>query len=241
MDDTAVPSAPVDERACAACRVVASRLVFEVRRGMEFPPGWAENGQPLNVGMARELVASVAVMFDDARRPLAACWQVAGGAEAFLRAGDGAGAGLPLDDLARDMEGESRRLGAPDLLATLLWSPDELRPDQGQWAHRIVFGRGRYESIVGWNIPPRTLVARAASLLVISRRVDDDLGLPVPATLQDMHGQLGDSDPRLLLVLPGAVAVTPLDAHIGRKLLYLIGGLLLAGCLICAHLLDRTP
>lgn len=241
MVDATVPPAPIEERACAACRVVASRVVFEVHRGIDFPPGWASDEQPLNVGMARERVASVAVMFDGAQLPLAACWQVTGGAEHFLRASDDAPTGMPLDDLASDMETESRRFGAGDLLATLLWSPDDLRADQGQWAHRIAFGRGRYEPIVGWNISPRTLVARAASLLVVSRRVDDDLGLPVPANLREMHGQLGDSDPRVLLVLPGAVAAAPPDPHVGRKLVYLLGGLFLAGCLICTFLLDRAP
>lgn len=241
MDHAVVPEVRTDQAACAPCRVVASRVVFEVRRGMQFPPGWVDKEQTLDVDMARELVASVAVMFDEARQPLALCWRIAGGTERFLRVPDGADGSGALDQLAGDMEEESRRVGAIDLLATLLWAPDSLRADQGQWAHRVVFERGRYGAISGWNIPPHTLVARAASLLVVTRRVDNDLALPVPSSLEDMHGQLGDSVPRVLLVLPGASPAPAPDPHVGRKLLYLFGGLLAAGSLICAYLLSRLP
>lgn len=239
MDHSGMPGGAMAEAACAACRVVDSRVVFEIRRGIDFPPNWAEREQALDVGMAREPIVSAAVMFDQAQQPLALCWQVGSGKEHFVHIGGDDNAGVPLEPLMRDLEEESRRYGSADLFATLLWAPDDLRPDQGQWAHRVVFGRGRLSGITGWNIPPRTLVARAANLLVVSRRVDNDLALPVPADLEQMHGQLGQGDPRVLLVLPGRSDAGESEKNIGRKLAYLFAGLLAAGCLVSAYLLGR--
>jgi len=92
--------------------------------------------------------------------------------------------------------------------------------------------------LTGWNIPPGTLVAKAGQLLMMTRAVDEDLGFPMPASLAEMHRQMGKSNPRLLTVLPGSVAV-PGDTQVGEKLLMFFAALILAGALISAWLLNR--
>ncbi len=217
---------------------VASRVVVEIYRGIDFPGGWANREDPLNIGMARDLVVSVAAMFDAASRPVALCWQIDGRAEKFVHARpqDGDDTSL-LDELNSDLAMESLRFGASGLLATLMWAPDKLRTDQGAWAHKIVFGRGQYYYMSGWNIAPRTLVAKAANLLVLTRRIDNGLALPMPTSAQDMHRHLGSSDPGVLIVLPGMFASAP-EKNIGLKMALLFGGILVTGVLICAYLLN---
>jgi hypothetical protein len=148
-----------------------------------------------------------------------------------------------VDELNSALAQESLRLGAEDLLGAMLWAPDALRPDQGQAVHRIVFLRGNARtaqpSITGWNIPPRTLLARASELLMMTRRIDGDLAFPMPGNIEEMHRHPGTGEPRLLTVLPGSIAVAP-DKDIGKKMALLFGGLLAAGVLICAYLLDRV-
>jgi hypothetical protein len=218
---------------------VASRVVVEIYRGIDFPGGWADREQPLDIGMARDLVVSVAAMFDAGSRPVALCWQIDGRAEKFIHARpqDGGDTSL-LDELNSDLTPESLRFGASDLLATLMWAPDKLRADQGEWAHRIVFGRGQYYYITGWDIAPRTLVAKAGNLLVMTRRIDDGLALPMPTCAEDMHRHMGTSDPRVLMVLPGKSAMDAPEKNIGLKMALLFGGLLVTGTLICAYLLN---
>jgi hypothetical protein len=64
--------------------------------------------------------------------------------------------------------------------------------------------------LTGWNIPPGTLVAKAGQLLMMTRAVDENLGFPMPASLAEMHRQVGKSNPRLLTVFcPGR--------HAGRR------------------------
>src|SRR5690348_6343160 len=144
---------------------VTSRVVAEIYRGVEFPAGWVDKPDVLNVGMARDTVASVAAMFDAELKPIALCWRIGGGEETFACASSGATDGTSLvDGLNSALAQESLRLGTEDLLGTMLWAPDELRPDQGQAVHRIEFLRGNAGAcqfpLTGWNIPPRTLVAR---------------------------------------------------------------------------------
>lgn len=223
---------------------VTSRVVAEIYRGVEFPAGWVDKPDVLNVGMARDTVASVAAMFDAELKPIALCWRIGGGKETFACASSGAEDGTSLvDGLNSALAQESLRLGTEDLLGTMLWAPDELRPDQGQVVHRIEFVRGNvgayFPSITGWNIPPRTLVARASELLMVTRSIDDGLEFPMPTRIEEMHRHLGASEPRLLIALPGSSVVAP-DKHVGRKMTWLFGGLFATGVLICAYLLGRA-
>jgi len=66
---------------------------------------------------------------------------------------------------------------------------------------------------------------------MMTRAVDENLGFPMPASLAEMHRQMGKGDPPLLTVLPGSVAV-PGDTHVGKKLLMFFATLILAGALI---------
>lgn len=223
--------------------LVASRIVAEIYRGIAFPAGWADKPDYLNIGMALDTLVSVAAMFDAENRPIALCWRVAGGEEKFVCADSGTGGDASLADaLNDDLAQESRRLGAEDLLGTLLWAPDDLRADQGQSVHRIEFVRGyagtAARPLTGWNIPPGMLVAKAGQLLMMTRTVDENLALPMPTSLDAMHRHMGKSDPQVLTVLPGAVAV-PVERNAGRKLAMLFGVLLVTGVLISAWLLDH--
>lgn len=223
---------------------VTSRVVAEIYRGVEFPAGWVDKPDVLNVGMARDTVASVAAMFDAELKPIALCWRIGGGEETFACASSGATDGTSLvDGLNSALAQESLRLGTEDLLGTMLWAPDELRPDQGQAVHRIEFLRGNAGAcqfpLTGWNIPPRTLVARAGELLMMTRSIDDGLEFPMPTNIEEMHRHLSASEPRLLTVLPGSIAVA-FDKNVGKKMAWLFGGLLATGVLICAYLLGRA-
>ncbi|OOG37063.1 hypothetical protein [Rhodanobacter sp. C05] len=221
---------------------VTSRVVAEIYRGIEFPSDWIDKPDVLNLGMARDLLVSVAAMFDGDLKPVALCWRVDGREERFVHAqpNDPDGSSL-LDELHRDLNDESLHLGPADLLATMLWTPDELRADQGQSVHRIAFAQGRpgySSSMTGWSIAARTLVARAGDLLFMTRRADDDLVFPMPANIEEMHSRLGSGDPKTLIVLPGGVASTT-DTHVGRKMALLFGGLIVLGALISAFMLGQ--
>ena len=217
--------------------IVASRVVAEIYRGIEFPDDWIDKPDVLNLGMARDLLVSVAAMFDGDLKPIALCWRVEGRAERFVHArpNDPGGSSL-LDELHRDLSDESLQLGPADLLATMLWAPDELRPEQGRPVHRIVFSaRG---GIAGWNIPARSLVAKAGDLLFITRRTDEGLAFPMPTDTEEMHRRLGLGDPKVLILMPGGVPATT-DTHIGRKMALLFGGLIVLGILISVLLLGQ--
>jgi hypothetical protein len=220
---------------------VTSRVVAEIYRGIEFPPDWIDKPDVLNLGMARDLLVSVAAMFDSDLQPIALCWHIDGREERFVhvRPNDPADSSL-LDELHRDLADESLRLGSTDLLATMLWAPDELRPEQGKPVQQIVFtrGRGGYQSMTGWNIPVRTLIAKADNLLFMTRRADDGLKFPMPTTVDDMHRKLGSGDPRSLVIMPGG-AVNVADTHVNRKMALLFGGLVVLGALISAFLLHQ--
>ena len=192
--------------------------------------------------MARDLLVSVAAMFDGDLKPIALCWRIDGRDERFVHAqpNDPDGSSL-LDELHRDLADESLRLGPADLLATMLWAPDELRSDQGQSVHQIVFARGQpgYRSMTGWNIAARTLIAKAGDLLFMTRRADDGLTFPMPTDIEEMHRRLGSGDQKILVVMPGGVASTT-DTQIGRKMVLLFRGLILLGALISAFLLRQS-
>lgn len=222
---------------------VTSRVVAVIYRGIDFPAGWADKPNFLNIGMALDTLVSVAAMFDAENRPIALCWRIGEGEDQFARAvPDRRGASSLADKLNNDLARESLRVGAEDLLGTMLWAPEELRPDQGQSVHRIVFVPGPVGTVMrpltGWNIPPRTLVAKASQLLMMTRTVDEGLAFEMPANLDEMRQHLGSSDPHLMTVLPGSVAVAA-EQNVNRKLALLFGGLIAAGALISAWLLGR--
>jgi hypothetical protein len=222
--------------------IVTSRVVAEIYRGIAFPGDWVDKPDVLNLGMARDLLVSVAAMFDGDLKPIALCWRIDGREERFAHAqsNDPDGSSL-LDELQRDLTDESLHLGQADLLATMLWAPDELRSDQGRSVHRIAFAPGRagYSSMTGWNIAVRTLVAKADNLLFMTRRADDGLAFPMPTDIEEMHRQLGSGDPKTLIVMPGGVASTT-DTHIGRKMALLFGGIIVLGALISAYMLGQV-
>jgi hypothetical protein len=215
--------------------IVASRVVAEIYRGVDFPSDWVEHDGALGVGMARDLIASVAVLFDVESRPVALCWQVDGRDENFVYAhSQRDGDDSLLAELDKDLAQESLRWGAADLLATMIWAPDKLRSDQGQSVHRIGFGRGT----AGWSVPARTLVAQSSNLLIMTRCADDGLALPLPTTAEDMHRHLGTGDPRILIVLPAKSAASAPKEDVGRKMVLFFGGLLVLGIVISAFLLN---
>lgn len=222
---------------------VASRIVAEIYRGIAFPAGWADKPNYLNIGMAMDTLVSVAAMFDAENQPIALCWRIGGGEEKFVCAGASARDGASLADaLNNDLAQESRRLGAEDLLGTLLWAPDDFRPDQGQTVHKIIFVPAFVGTLTrpltGWNIPPRTMVAKAAQLLMMTRAVDENLAFPMPGSLEKMHQHMGKSDPHVLTVLPGSVAI-PDERNVGKKLVMFFAALIAAGAMISAWLLNR--
>jgi hypothetical protein len=220
--------------------IVASRVVAEIYRGVDFPSDWVEHDGSLSVGMARDLVVSVAALFDAKTKPVALCWQVNGRDEKFVYAySQRDGDNSLLAELDNDLAQESLRLGAADLLATMIWAPDKLRPDQGQSVHGInFFGRGMYSSVVGWSVPPRTLVAQASNLLIMTRYVDGGLALPLPTTAEDMHRHLGTGDPHTVIVLPAEPVASAPKEDVGRRMVLLFGGLLVLGIVISAFLLN---
>jgi hypothetical protein len=220
--------------------IVASRVVAEIYRGVDFPSDWVERDGSISVGMARDLVVSVAALFDVESRPVALCWQVDGRDEKFVYAySQRDGDNSLLAELHNDLAQESLRWGAADLLATMLWAPDKLRPDQGQSVHGInFFGRGMYSSVVGWSVPPRTLVAQSDNLLVMTRYAEDGLALPLPTTAEDMHRHLGAGDTHTLIVLPTKSAANAPKEDVGRRMVLFFGGLLVLGIVISAFLLN---
>lgn len=217
---------------------VTSRVVAEIYRGIDFPVGWADKPDVINIGMARDLLISVAAMFDADRTPLAVCWQIDSREERFAYAqpSDPDGSS-PLDELHRDLGDESSRLGAADLLATMVWTPDEVRPDQGQSVEKVTFVQGRYGGTRGWNVATRTLVASAGNLLFQRHRIDQNLAFPMPTTIENMHQQMGNGDSQSTIVLPGSIAVPP-EANVGRNVLLFFLGLIALAALTTAYLVN---
>lgn len=186
--------------------VATNRVVAEFYQGIDFPSGWAVRPTRfIGVGLARKLVLSVAVLLDAREQPLAACWQAAGEDEQFVRIRfeDGVEEDL-LDGLNDAMAKKSERVtGHSDLFATMLWEPKRLRPDQGVDVHPPRYG-SFFDPIAeekGWNIPTRELIARASELLFVARQNASGLSLPVPASAEEMHQDIGDGDD-CFVVLP---------------------------------------
>jgi len=219
---------------------VASQIVAEIYQGIDFPIGWADKSDAIDLGMARELLVSVAAMFDDALQPIALCWCVSGREERFVHAQpDDPDGSLLLEELHRDLAEESLRLGAADLFATMVWAPDDLRPDQGQSVRRIAFIAGRFGSMRGWNIPTRTLVSSARNLLLMTRRIDQGVAFPMPTSIEEMRERMGSGESKILIVLPGSVASVA-EKNVGRKMAILFSGLIVLSALITAYILNRV-
>ena len=73
---------------------------------------------------------------------------------------------------------------------------------------------------------------------MMTRTVDENLAFPMPASLEEMHRHMGQSDPHLLTVLPGSVAA-PQEGNVSMKLALFFGVLVVTGALISAWLLDH--
>jgi hypothetical protein len=221
--------------------IVRSRVIAEIYRGVAFPPDWIDKSAMLNLGMARDLLVSVAAMLDADLRPVALCWRIAQREERFVHLqSESAESDALLDELHRDLADESQHLGTGDLLATLFWIPGEFPPEQGKVVKRILIVPTRYgvNSVTGWNVPEATLVAKADTLLFMNRRADDNLAFPMPTTIEDMHQKLGSGDSNTMIILPGGTAIAA-DNNVNRKMAWLFGGILLLGALISAFLLNR--
>lgn len=193
--------------------VATNRVVAEFYQGIDFPSDWAEHPtHSIGVGLARNLVLSVAVLLDADDQPLAACWQAAWGNEQFVRIrfDDGVEEDL-LDGLNDEMATKSEQVtGHSDLFATMLWEPESLRPDQGIEVHPP--RRGPFFDPIaeerGWNIATCELVARASELMLVTRRNATGLSLPVPANAEEMHRDMGDDGGHTFVVLPATGART---------------------------------
>lgn len=187
--------------------VATARVVAEFYRGIDFPPDWADNPTAtITAGLAHERMASVIVLINKDEQPLAACWQLDGCDEKFVRIGaDGAAPDNLLAGLDDDLAYQSRRdTGHADLYATLLWEPESLQPDQGidvrpppsgSW-----FDPNAYER--GWSVATGELVAKASNLLLVTRKNTTGLSLPVPANAAEMHQDVGDDGGTTIVVLP---------------------------------------
>ncbi|HVX05447.1 MAG TPA: hypothetical protein VHA71_10080 [Rhodanobacteraceae bacterium] len=186
-------------------------MVADFYQGLDLPPDWADKPTDLGVGLAHQRLMSVMVALDAEEQPLAACWQIDGNEEQFARAASGDGTEYDvLAGLDDDLASESRRLGAEDLLDTLLWDPAELRPDQGEYVREVQFVRGtpHYQSMMGWNEATRTIVAEAPGLLLMRREVQDGLALSVPGYAQALRGIEMRGDARFYVIkirAPGEV------------------------------------
>ena len=182
--------------------IITSRVVAEFYRGIDFPEGWDAGDAAITVAMARDRIMSAIVLLDANTKPLAACWQVEGQNERFVRIrfDDGEEDDL-LDDLDDDLRGQSVKLGDPNLLATLLWEPTELRSDQATYVRKEVLLRGRYSQLV-WNLSTREILSKASDLLLVTRQASDGLALPVPNGPEEMHADVGEAATEDFLVLP---------------------------------------
>lgn len=185
--------------------VAANQIVAEFYHGIDFPSNWAEHPTNfISVGLARDRDLSVTVLLGIKDQPLAACWQVAGRDEQFVRIrfNDGVEDDL-LDGLNDAMAKKSEQVtGHSDLFATMLWEPESLRPDQGIDVHPPRYANYGVVEEWGWNVATRELVAKASDLLLVTRKNSTGLSLPVPANAAEMHRQVGDGSGDTFVVLP---------------------------------------
>jgi hypothetical protein len=214
---------------------VTSSIVVVIHRGIDFLPGWVDKPNVLNIGMALDTVVSVAAVFNLEQRPQALCWRVSARKKKYVCSAPAAqGNDSQADELNHGPPRESGRLGAEDLLGTLLWAPDERHLEQWQPVHQIDFVPGGVgcttRLLTGWNIAPRILLAKTSQLLMMTRAVDAGIARDMPLNLDDMHRHIGASEPDLLATLSGPVAVAR-KQDVNRKLALLFGGLLSAGTL----------
>lgn len=208
-----------------------SRVAADIYRGVELPADWATHASPIGLGNARDLIFSVVALLDAQDRPLALCWQAGGtGEDHFVRARfDDAGDGDLDTALTRDLVAESERIGIPDLLATLLWAPDELTPGQGIRLQERPRRTGPYQLdyFDGWNVAPRNIAARAADILLIVRRCDDGLQGELPSSAARMRAEVTQGDADTWVVLPSHPGDQPEPARIHPLQALLIGLVLL--------------
>jgi hypothetical protein len=101
----------------------------------------------------------------------------------------------------------------------------------------VDLNRGRIHSYFGWSMAPAQMVQRANNLLVVTRRVDNDLSLPAPNSAAEAHNCLGESDPELTVVLPGNFASPPTGWSTSRRMAALFAGILILGSVISACLI----
>lgn len=193
--------------------VVASCVIAEFYRGLELPADWADKPTDISTALAREHIISVMVMLDANTQPLAACWRVGEGEEQFarIRSDDGGEPDL-LDRLDGDLEHESLRVGVSDLLATMLWEPTEIRPDQGDCIHKIIFAWRWGRAGLAWSEATRDIASAAPNLVLMKRKVEEGLALPVPNDAKEMHAIETSGEAVLYLVkpyMPGEIAAQP--------------------------------
>ena len=220
--------------------IVTSRVVAEFYRGIDFPQNWDTGDAPITVGMARERVMSVIVLLDAQAKPLAACWQVEGEDERFVRIRFEAGEEDDLlDGLNDDLGAQSLRIGVEDLFATLLWEPRELRPDQATYVRKEVLLRGRYSRLV-WNLSTREILTHASDLLFVTRQTSDKLAQGVPDNVEEMHVDADKNVSEDFIVLPADPAMPKARDQelVTQKVLALALAILLAALVIGALAID---
>jgi len=183
--------------------IATSRIVAEFYQDIDFPDDWADKPAFITVGMARDRVFSTIILLDFNMQPLAACWQVANREERFVRIRFDEGTeGDLLDGLDGDLRDQSRKVGTPDLFATMLWEPDELNANQGIRLHLPETAPFGMPTEWGWNVSTREIVSKASELLLIARRSTNDLSLAVPESTKEMHQDAGEDEGETFVVLP---------------------------------------
>lgn len=183
-----------------------SRVTADIYRGVELSADWVTHPAEITSGNARELIFSVVALLDPQDRPLALCWQVGGaGEDHFVRSRFDDGSDVDLDTaMTRDLVIQSERVGVPDLLATLLWAPVELRREQGTLLERGYRRATPYQlnTFNGWNVAPQVIAARSADILVVVRSCELSLRMALPVSAEQLRAGLVQDGADTLVVLP---------------------------------------
>jgi hypothetical protein len=218
------------------------RVVAEIYHGIDFPDDWVTHSTDITGVMGRALLISVIALLDAERQPIAVCWQTADRDEQFVRSRfDGSVDTSVLEGLERDMTMLARYIGVPeDLLSTLLWEPRMVPRSQAKLIQKTVFARGKYSTTMEWNTAPREIYANAADLLLMVRKIDEDLAESLPATVNDMHtvSEVGGAETILMLpVKPGSPNDTSMAPAGGPLKTLLFAAVMLIGiALVSAYL-----
>ncbi len=219
--------------------VATSRVIADVYLGLDFPADWVDRETALDISMGREHLFSVMAWFDDASRPLAVCWRMRDGEERFAAVGiAGTEGDVGLQAMMRDLDVCSGKLGVPDLLRTLLWSPASVEPWQAMSLHRVEFVRGTvYTSGQwGWNMAPEDMVQRAGELLILSRTAENGLALPLPSSADAMRSTPLPQDPGVTIYLPVRGGRPPLKVSAMQGIVILLLAITVIGVLVSAWL-----